>query len=545
MAEHLAAGRYWNAMTPLQSAPRRLRRAEPPVVAGVAGGIGAYLGVPARLVRLVFAVLTFIDGIGVTLYLAAWLLVPRDDGIDQRPFTLTSSTPSLVAGFVLLGFAALGAVGDFWPLAEPEIVIPILLVGAGFALLNRRAGDPAIGEHAFGSTRSQVTWPPSPPATVPPRTPQPDPPPDSWTADPAAVFSRGGPAPPVHPSEAHGSPTTAAGSPPIDESSPRHETGDPDLGSTPVERAAGEAAPESPAAGEAAPESPAAGEAAPESPAAGDPLLEEAARLLEAADRAGDPTAGIDGAGRALSEASALAPLRAPVSPGGPPPWDTSPDRAAPWAVAHPESSTRPTARRGPPVTSITLAVAAVDVGLFLVLANVAQLGISATTLLGSLLAVFGGGLVASAIYERALPLYPLAAITLLLLTAAPLIDTTMSGGVGTREVRVASLDGLEPAYSLGLGELNIDLRELDPTENTTVVADVGAGSLTIDVPNDVRVEIVATSRAGYVDVLGDADEGVRNRLFRVAGGDDREDPTLRIEASVTFGYVEVNRRGP
>jgi len=170
------------------------------------------------------------------------------------------------------------------------------------------------------------------------------------------------------------------------------------------------------------------------------------------------------------------------------------------------------------------------------------------TALLGSLLVVFGAGLIASAFTERAIALIPLVVLTLLLLSIAPLIDTTFSGGIGTREIRVATEDALEPTYDLGLGEMDLDLSELQPSADATVEVNAGAGTVEIDVPKDVRVEVVATSRAGYVDVFGAEDAGVRNRIFQIAestGPDSSAGPTLRIEASVTFGYVEVARRGP
>jgi phage shock protein PspC (stress-responsive transcriptional regulator) len=66
-----------------QPAPRQLRRsAGDRMLGGVAGGIAKYLDVDATLVRVAFAALTLLSGIGVPLYLAAWLLIP-EDGEDQ------------------------------------------------------------------------------------------------------------------------------------------------------------------------------------------------------------------------------------------------------------------------------------------------------------------------------------------------------------------------------------------------------------------------------------------------------------------------------
>ena len=63
--------------------PRQLRRsASDKMVAGVAGGIARYLDVDVTLVRIIFAALALCTGVGVALYLAAWLLIAAD-GKDQ------------------------------------------------------------------------------------------------------------------------------------------------------------------------------------------------------------------------------------------------------------------------------------------------------------------------------------------------------------------------------------------------------------------------------------------------------------------------------
>jgi phage shock protein C len=46
-------------------------------VAGVAAGLAAYFGIDAGLVRAVLAVTALIGGLGVVIYVAAWVLVPE------------------------------------------------------------------------------------------------------------------------------------------------------------------------------------------------------------------------------------------------------------------------------------------------------------------------------------------------------------------------------------------------------------------------------------------------------------------------------------
>jgi phage shock protein PspC (stress-responsive transcriptional regulator) len=64
-------------------ATRQLRRsATDKMLGGVAGGIARYLDVNVTLVRIVVAVLALTTGLGLALYVAAWLLVP-EDGMDK------------------------------------------------------------------------------------------------------------------------------------------------------------------------------------------------------------------------------------------------------------------------------------------------------------------------------------------------------------------------------------------------------------------------------------------------------------------------------
>ena len=52
------------------------------MLAGVCAGIADYLGVDTTIVRVAFAVFTFLGGAGVPAYLACLLLIP-EEGRDQ------------------------------------------------------------------------------------------------------------------------------------------------------------------------------------------------------------------------------------------------------------------------------------------------------------------------------------------------------------------------------------------------------------------------------------------------------------------------------
>ena len=55
------------------------------IVGGVAGGLGAYLGIDTTLVRILFVFLTLVgSGIGLLTYLILWIIVPKAP-LDDEP----------------------------------------------------------------------------------------------------------------------------------------------------------------------------------------------------------------------------------------------------------------------------------------------------------------------------------------------------------------------------------------------------------------------------------------------------------------------------
>jgi phage shock protein C len=53
------------------------------IVAGVCTGLGGYVGIDATLIRLGFALFTAFGGLGVLLYLCAWIVLPDEtDGVS-------------------------------------------------------------------------------------------------------------------------------------------------------------------------------------------------------------------------------------------------------------------------------------------------------------------------------------------------------------------------------------------------------------------------------------------------------------------------------
>ena len=64
---------------PMNNGTKRLYRIQDGrVVAGVCAGVAAYFGVDPTLVRLAFVVVSVFGGVGILLYLGAWVVIPEE-----------------------------------------------------------------------------------------------------------------------------------------------------------------------------------------------------------------------------------------------------------------------------------------------------------------------------------------------------------------------------------------------------------------------------------------------------------------------------------
>ena len=107
------------------------RRGDNRVLAGVAGGIADSLGVRDGYVRAAFLTMTTVWGLGVLLYLAAWLATY--DRVDDEQVEMVSSTRALGLGLAFTGLMLLlGAVG-LWP--NPVLVLTAGALSFGIAAM--------------------------------------------------------------------------------------------------------------------------------------------------------------------------------------------------------------------------------------------------------------------------------------------------------------------------------------------------------------------------------------------------------------------------
>ncbi len=57
------------------------------VLGGVCGGLGHYFNIDAVLIRLVWLLLILFGGVGLILYLIAWLIIPLESEVEETEDT--------------------------------------------------------------------------------------------------------------------------------------------------------------------------------------------------------------------------------------------------------------------------------------------------------------------------------------------------------------------------------------------------------------------------------------------------------------------------
>jgi phage shock protein C len=120
---------------------RLVRSRDDRMIAGVAGGIGRYLGIDPVIVRILFVVLALAGGGGLLAYLIAWVVVPEEgEGEEALPRSAGTGSSAL-AGVVLIALGALLLADRLLPIFSWRYVGPALLIALGVLLLARKGDD--------------------------------------------------------------------------------------------------------------------------------------------------------------------------------------------------------------------------------------------------------------------------------------------------------------------------------------------------------------------------------------------------------------------
>ena len=468
---------------PPPEARRLTRRTDNRVIAGVASGLGTYFGIDPVIFRIGFVALTLAGGSGLLIYGLLWALLPAApyDGPAGPPPAGPASGDPPIV-------AALRQGGAKSYLAIGAVILAVLLLAGSwahppvvFALL-------LIGVGVLLMRQDRPDQASGSSAPWPPR------PPAGGGQQPGEHWQQGGAGPyAAAPPQGGAGPYAAA--PPQGGQAP---SGD-------FPRAAYGTATRPEARDDTRPGW--------DSPTGGSPAAE---REWGAA--------GAPGAQVGWGSAS---------SPSG--------MGAAPTSVA--ERRQRPRSILG----WLTVAAALLAAGVASALDNFGVFDLTPARVVALMLTVVGIGLLVGSVWGRAWWLILLGLLLVPVMAVASVAsDVPVRGRTGTQVEEPLTLTQVQPEYRLAAGQLTLDLRRVDfgPQQHTIKVG-IGAGDLTVILPDDQPVTVRSRITAGEADVLGHPSNGGLQVDYTVSeDGTGSRLGRLTLDLRLGVGQIVV-RRGP
>ena len=204
-----------------------------------------------------------------------------------------------------------------------------------------------------------------------------------------------------------------------------------------------------------------------------------------------------------------------------------------------------PAPRRRSVLGRVTIAMTLLALGLVALVDNIGVSQLHPGQYFAMALVGVGAGLVVGAWRGRARGLIVLGALLVPLTLGASFAQTVPSaGGFGERHHQPETVSELRE-YELRVGQMTVDLTDLDYRQAVEVEATLGVGQLNVVVPDDARVAVTGQIRAGQVNVLGERqafDDPTTDNPFGVPASGAETDPLLTVDLVVGYGEVNVVR---
>ncbi|NBE80729.1 PspC domain-containing protein [Micromonospora rubida] len=466
-------------------------------LAGVCAAIGRATNTDPVLWRVLLAVLGFFGGIGILVYVTAWLIIPGEGDTASPVESMLGRGRSSMSPLTVIVLGILVAVSFGYIVTDGfrAVLLGAAILVGGALLLNRERGT-----FGRGAPADRGPVPGAPAATAPGPVP-----PVAWPAP--GLF-----APP------------AGGLPPVGPSAPGQPAGWPFAG-----QRSGTTAPGQPAAAWAA---------APAGSTAGLPAWPSAATSTGSLPPVGVPATGYP----PVAAPQPPAGYRPPFAPHGP--YAKGPQQAPP-----PPRPVKPPKqpRERSPLGAVTFSLVFLALGVVAMLDLLDVIHVGAAAYFAAALATVGLGLLVGAWFGRARWL-----IALGLVTAAALGVATVTESYD----RIRGFDGdvtwaptdrrdLADRYENRFGDAVLDLRGIDfDKQDSQVTVAVQFGKATVVVPANVDVTTIAEVNAGDATIFGKRSGGLNGRLRESTdlGADGAGGGKLRLYVRINAGNLEVTR---
>lgn len=516
---------------------RRLHRSdEGRVVGGVCAGLGRELQVDPVLLRVVLAVLAPFGGVGLLLYAAGWVLIPRvgeDRSILEQQLGRRRDGkpdgPVFVAGLVVIGLVVVSIPWWGLPWHVPALLVLSIL---GLVALLRRQSDSAQAPGAPPETAA-------PGGTVPP----------SGSTPPGGGVPTGATVPTAE------APTTAMTRPLSEVADSLEHTGT--AGDTPAATDPDSPATRPMATTPSPATSPGQPAQAPHPKDSKDPQHSQHSQHPQDPNDADAHTRPLQvGSWRAAPPAPpGFWDQPDPLGLGGGADTETGPGEgptSRPEAAFPPVPSPPPPRRRRFVLFLVTMLAALVVCAALAGVQEESRLpsGKFAVTIpaggyVAAALAVVGLGLIAGTWFGRSRGLIAVGTILAVALVPVSAADFDVTASAHDHRVRPVSLEQVRPSYDYATGRVRLDLTRLPLREGQEVrtSVDLGSGELVVTVPPRVDVHVDADVGVGKLRVFHRTRAGADNTLRTTdPGADGPGGGDLWLKVELGAGNVEVDR---
>ena len=150
---------------------------------------------------------------------------------------------------------------------------------------------------------------------------------------------------------------------------------------------------------------------------------------------------------------------------------------------------------------------------------------------------IIGIGLLVGSAYGRSRGLIFVGIVLVPIMLAGSVVTAGFDGGWGDPIFRPSTVVDVDDHYTLTGGDLQIDLRRIDPGGDVlTVEGDVGFGRMLVIVPAGIGLDIDAHVGFGDLQLFGDHNGGIDvDRSLRIDGAG-----LIELDLDVGFGELEI-----
>lgn len=195
----------------------------------------------------------------------------------------------------------------------------------------------------------------------------------------------------------------------------------------------------------------------------------------------------------------------------------------------------------------LTVAAALLAAGVASALDNLGVVNLTPTRIVALVLTVVGVGLLVGSVWGRAWWLIPLGLLLVPVMAVTSVAsEVPVTGRTGQQVEQPRVLADVQPEYRLSAGQLRLDLQQVDfGAQPHLVRVSMGAGDLTVVVPNDQPVTVTSSVGAGEMRVLGHPiNQGLKVRETVNDDGTNARLGRLTLDLRLGVGQIVVTR-GP